>query len=113
MLIVGDVVTLDELRIIKIERLNTTRQKVHVIEALLGEYFSCLRSMPLIVSEHYDDLVFEVLEAQEGTEMILTIDPAVREAHRPDNVEVVEFFLRCDAFTTHIEKNYILLRQLE
>lgn len=69
--------------------------------------------MTLIIAEHYDNLAFEVLETEQGSEVILTVDPAVRETYRAANMIVIEFFLRCDTFTSHIQQDHVLLRQLK
>lgn len=79
--VVGNVIALDELRVVNEELLDATGKQVDVAEAFLGEDLGNIRAVTLVVGKHDNHLVVEVLEATEGLEVIVSVDPAMREAY--------------------------------
>jgi len=80
LIIVWYFIAVDQLGIVDEELLDASRQKVDVAEAFLGEHLGGCSAMPLVIHECYDDLVVQVLKSTKGLEVVVSVDPSMREA---------------------------------
>lgn len=69
--------------------------------------------MALIIGEYDYHFVFQVLKPAESLEMIVPIDPTVREADGANYVELAKLFMAVHAVSASVDYDYILVRQVE
>jgi len=104
--------TFNQLRIVYEELLNASCQQVNIIEAFFCEDPCYGRPVPLVVVHHDNHLMVKVFEAAECLEMVVSIDPAMREAYWAHDVELIKLFVAVDAITSSINHEDILVREI-
>ena len=111
--VLRDVVPVHEVGVLDVELLDSPCQQVDVTETLLGQDLSHLGPSPLALHEDDDDLVIQVLEPLQGAEVIVAVNPGVREGSRAHYVVVVVLLLSVGSFPSHVNQNNVLLLESE
>ena len=69
--------------------------------------------MPLVIIEHYYHFVVKILKSQQGTKIILAVQPPVGEWNWSHDMEVIEVFVRIRALSSRIQQDHILTSQVK
>lgn len=113
LVVVWYVVSLDQLWVVNEELLDATSQQVDVVEAFLGEHLGRCSAMALVVGEHNYNFVFQILKPTQGLEVVVPVDPAVRETHGAEDMKLAIFFVAVHSVAPHVEQDHVLRCEVE
>ena len=78
-MVIWDVKSIYQIWVVDEELLDATGQEIDIAKAFLRQDLGDGCAPPLIVVENDDDLIIEIFEPQKCAEVVLPIQPSVRE----------------------------------